>query len=202
MTSNKNRSIDAEKNKKLIMNAKNGDEEAKLALLSRYKPLIFKYSLKIHLKGFDFDDLLQHGTLSVLNAIDKYNLNKDAKFLDSYIINTIKNNYANLQRNQSKKSTETSLNTPVENTDNEVIDLIPCDESTEGIAMKNLVAKEILNALNTLTLEEQELLLHVYITRDFTVKGYCHFKNISYYEGRKMNKRVLAKLREALKDLY
>ena len=64
------------------------------------------------------------------------------------------------------------------------------------------VAKEILNALNTLTLEEQELLLHVYITRDFTVKGYCHFKNISYYEGRKMNKRVLAKLREALKDLY
>ena len=174
MTSNKNRSIDAEKNKKLIMNAKNGDEEAKLALISRYKPLIFKYSLKIHLKGFDFDDLLQHGTLSVLKAIDKYNLSKDPKLLDSYIINTIKNNYANLQRNQSKKSTETSLNTPV----------------------------EILNALNTLTLEEQELLLHVYITRDFTVKGYCHFKNISYYEGRKMNKRVLAKLREALKDLY
>ena len=58
--------------------------------IEKYQPLIRKYAFKYKLKSFDKDDLIQTGSISVITAINKYDLSKGSDSIDSYIINSIK----------------------------------------------------------------------------------------------------------------
>lgn len=56
-----------------------GDTDAVAVLISRYIPLINKYAFQFS-KVLDFDDLVQEGSLGLLDAISSFRPDKDVKF--------------------------------------------------------------------------------------------------------------------------
>lgn len=61
---------------KLILQAKNGDEQAIEQIVAQYKGLVRSYANKFFLVGGDKDDLLQEGMLGLFYAITNYNEDK------------------------------------------------------------------------------------------------------------------------------
>ena len=94
----------------ILYKAKNSDKNSILFLIEKYQPLIRKYAFKYKIKNFDKDDLIQIGNISIITAINKYDLSKGGEYIDAYIINSIKNSFKNLARNQIKYNNESSLN--------------------------------------------------------------------------------------------
>lgn len=56
-----------------------GEKDAVAVLISRYIPLINKYAFQFS-KILDFDDLVQEGSLGLLDAISSFRPDKDVKF--------------------------------------------------------------------------------------------------------------------------
>ena len=53
---------------KLVEKAKNKDEVATGEIIEKFKYLILKEASRYHVPGYDFEDLVQHGSLSVIRA--------------------------------------------------------------------------------------------------------------------------------------
>lgn len=184
----------------ILEKAKAGDDEAKLFIINKYKKLILKYSNSYHLKNYDVDDLIQIGNLAVLNSINKYNSSKGSRCIDSYMINSIKNAYGTLARNNIKYSNESSLNILVKNDDyiSEIVDLIK--DNTDII--NDLVDKSSLSLLNTslnsLSNDEKTLIKEVYLTKKGNLLKYCKANNLPYTTTRTKLKSILKILRQAI----
>lgn len=180
--------------KEFLLRAKRGDKEAKLELIDKYKPLVNKYSLKYNLKGFDKNDLVQEGNVSILKAISKFDIDRDPKLFDAYAINSIKNNYKSLVVTKINTNSESSLN--ISNEDGfEIIDLILDAVNIE----ENLIIEDsraaLREALCKLTEAELELLEAVYFKDGGTLNKYCLEKNISFYQGKKLLNKIIEKLK-------
>ena len=98
----------------ILCNAKSGNEKSILFFIEKYQFLIKKYAFKYKLKNYDADDLIQIGNISIITAINKYDLAKGGEYIDAYIINSIKNSFKNLARNQIKYKDESSLNIDID----------------------------------------------------------------------------------------
>ena len=72
---------------KLIEKAKDKDEIATSEIIERFKYLILKEASKYYIPGYEFEDLVQHGYLSVIKAISMYKLGSNS--FNGYCINTI-----------------------------------------------------------------------------------------------------------------
>ena len=92
----------------ILCNAKSGNEKSILFFIEKYQFLI-KICFKYKLKNYDADDLIQIGNISIITAINKYDLAKGGEYIDAYIINSIKNGFKNLARNQIKYKDELVL---------------------------------------------------------------------------------------------
>lgn len=68
------------KDGELIRMAREGDESAVEALLTRYKPLVLKLSRARFIAGGDREDLLQEGMIGLYQAIMSYDPEREAGF--------------------------------------------------------------------------------------------------------------------------
>lgn len=181
-------------NKEFLLKAKKGNQEATLELIDKYKPLVTKYALKYNLKGYERNDLIQEGNVSILKAISKFNMDRDPKFFDSYAINSIKNNYNNLVKTKINTNLESSLNIVSEG-GYEILDLLMDSINIE----ENLIIEDhrmaLRNAIKNLNSDELELLNIVYFKEGGTLNQYCKDKNISFYQGKKLLNKLIEKLK-------
>lgn len=182
-------------NKDFLQKAKNGDQEARLELINKYKPLVTKYSLKYNLKGFERNDLIQEGNVSILKAISKFDINRDPKLFDAYAINSIKNNYNNLVKTKVNINSESSLNI-VNEEGYEIIDLILDAINIEEKVINESNRYALKESLCKLTDEELELLQIVYFEDGGNLNKYCKEKNISFYQGKKLLNKIIEKLKQ------
>lgn len=181
-------------NKDFLLKAKKGDQEATLELINKYKPLVTKYSLKYNLKGFEKNDLIQEGNVSILKAISKFDIDRDPKLFDAYAINSIKNNYNSLVKTKINTNSESSLN--IVNGDGyEIIDLILSAINIEEDLIIGNDHAALKDALCKLSTEELELLEVVYFKDGGNLNKYCLDRNISFYQGKKLLNKVIDKLK-------
>ena len=182
-----------------LCKAKNHNKDAILFFIEKYQPLIKKYAFKYKIKNFDKDDLIQTGNISVITAINKYDLSKGSESIDSYIINSIKNSFRNLARNQIKYNDESSLNISIdENT--EIEDLISDSFNLEDYIVKSSINDLLKNILKTLSPSEYELIKIAYLTPNTTLYRYCIDHNWNYPKKRRELISLIAKLHENIKD--
>lgn len=179
----------------LVKKSKEGHLESKEELLNRFKPYIIKKAREIYIKNYDIDDLIQIGNLSIIKAIDKYNLDK-GNFV-SYVTFSISNNFNYEIRKMSKTRYDSSLNKVID--DNlEIIDIVAWEENIE----ENFIRKEKLNnvriALNKLNEGERNLIYNIYFA-DIKLKEYASKEGIKYGSALKRKTKILNKLREILK---
>ena len=177
----------------ILCEAKNNDENSILFLIKKYQPLIRKYAFKYKIKNFDKDDLIQTGNMAVITAINKYDLSKGSKYIDSYIINSIKNTFKNLARNQIKYNNESSLNISIDE-DTEIADIISDSFSLEEHIINSDTNNLLKNILKTLPPNEYKLIKISYLTPNITLYRYCINNNLNYPKKRRELISIINKL--------
>ena len=132
-------------------------------------------------------------------AINKYDLSKGSKSIDSYIINSIKNGFRNLARNQIKYNDESSLNIPIDE-DTEIEDLISDSFSLEEYIVNSSINDLLKNHLKTLSPNEYKLIEIAYLTPNTTLYRYCIDHNLNYPKKRRELISLLTKLQKGIEN--
>ncbi|SCJ36640.1 RNA polymerase factor sigma-70 [uncultured Clostridium sp.] len=182
-----------------LKKAKEKDQDATLALINKYSPLVDKYSRIYKLKDYEKSDLQQEGNIAIINAINKFDLSKDPNVFDGYAINSIRNKYGTLARTHVKRNTESSLNISTNNEDSsEIINLIQDTIDIEKSYITSEQLSRLQLAINTLSKEELELINTVYIKKSHSLLKYCKENNLTYHTSRMKLKKSLEKLKLSL----
>lgn len=91
-----------EKEKKLWLALADGDEDAREQLILAYRPLVYWIAKKFKVNGNRFSDLVQEGTLALIRAVDKFDVNRGHRFT-TYACYRIRGQMLNyLQRVEAK----------------------------------------------------------------------------------------------------
>lgn len=83
--------LDAKTQKELVIKAQNGSEKAKEDLLMSNMKFIISFISKYEQTGLDTSELISEASIGLIEAIDKYDVNKDINFL-TYAVWWIKHN--------------------------------------------------------------------------------------------------------------
>lgn len=177
----------------ILIKAKNGDKKCKEEIIKRYTPLVYKFSLNYFVVGDTDEDLRQRGYVSILHAINMYDIEKGSNFT-AYIKNTVINNYNVLVRNTMKLQGVSSLNR-TNDEGFEILDLIESDENIENDIIKKENINELRRALNNLNEEEREFILFINQKNSGAIAQYSRTKQISYKKCIRMKDRIMEKLR-------
>ncbi|MBW9145278.1 sigma-70 family RNA polymerase sigma factor [Clostridium sp. CM027] len=172
---------------KLVEKAKNKESGATEAIIEKFKYLIFKESSRYHIPGYELEDLVQHGYLSVIKAIDMYKLGSNS--FNGYCINSIRMNFKALLKGQIKHFREIP--------NNEMLDFDTAGHyeftlEDEVIAYDEV--KKLYVALETLEPLERKMLERYYILGDSIGEIACD-SDKSYHQFARIKKKALQKLK-------
>ncbi|QGU95649.1 sigma-70 family RNA polymerase sigma factor [Clostridium bovifaecis] len=183
----------------LVKEAKRGNNLAKTELVKRFRPFVIKKAKEVYIKNHDMEDLIQMGNVSILKAIDKYNLEK-GNFI-SYVTYAINNNFNYEIRKRGKERFEGSLNKALE----EGMEIFLKAASDNIDIEENIIGKERINylkkALIELRPEEKELIISIYFN-EVKIRDYADKMNIKYGTVLKRKRTALSKLKKKLESFY
>lgn len=173
---------------KLLQEYKQGDKEALTKIIAYFIPIILKEASKWKISCYEYEDLVQHGYLSVIRAVNMFK-GEESKFIP-YCIKTIKTNYKALLKGEIKHHREIPCENILDKS-NEYFFTI----EDEIIAYENI--KELYKALDKLTLEEREVIDYFYIKSN-TLKEIANSTNKSYNSVRYIKNKAIKKLQNML----
>ena len=182
-----------------VLQARKGDSEELLKLFEQYKSYIFKSARQYNIKGYDMYDLVQIGYVALINAVMKYKASQHT--FTAYAFSTINNAFRVTARNNSKFSSDVSLNTPLDSLDDgccQLVDSIDSLESLEEDILRAESIKEVKKAVSNLPADEMELIIMVYYN-NCSLKTYAIKKGLSYPHILRKKNRIFEKLRVNLR---
>lgn len=171
----------------LVKKAKMGDGSSLYAIIQKFIPFIFKQSSKYVIKGYDFEDLVQHGYLSVIKAIKMFE-NRGKKFTP-YCMQAIKLNYRALLKGEIKHHREVP----------EEKDIYAYDFTLEDEVLAYEKMKALYEALDKLSLNEKRIINNFYF-KNMTMKQIALDCNSSYNRIRYEKDKIIKKLKRLLKE--
>lgn len=180
----------------LVKKAKSNDEEALNELIRMFTPFILKLTNSIYIKGYDRDDLIQMGHITIVRAVKSYRL--ECNRFVAYVTNAIKNNYYYEIRKVSKGNFDTSYEKMLE--EGEYISLAASDISIEDSVLQKEKYKNLKLALEKLSEEDREIIIHSYWKGHGGLKRYSEITGIKYVTLHKRKKAILKKLREEMEQ--
>ncbi len=169
---------------KLLEKYKKGDREALTKIIAYFIPIILKEAPKWKISCYEYEDLVQHGYLSVIKAVNMFK-GEENKFIP-YCIKTIKTNYKALLKGEIKHHREV----PDENISDKGNEYFFTIED-EIIAYENI--KELYKALDKLTPEEKEVIDSFYIKNN-SLQEIASYTNKSYNSVRYTKEKAIKKL--------
>jgi RNA polymerase sporulation-specific sigma factor len=193
-----------EKQEELVIKAKAGEEAAFEELFKSFKPYILKQARAIYVNGYELDDLIQVGIISVFKAINSYDITKGN--FTSYVTFAIKNNLNDLIRINGKHRFNTSLEDFTEEEISTKSEILKQDLVEDKYILKEQ-KRELLEVINTLKEEQRHLIYFLYIDDLGNLKDYAekYGKNYSCVAKRKAKackniKKVLEKYNRDLES--
>lgn len=172
---------------KLVGLAKTKEGGATEQITEKFKYLIIKESARYHVPGYNFEDLIQHGYLSVIKAIAMYKLGSNS--FNGYCINAIRLNYRALLKGQIKHFREVPS-----------VDMLDLDRSGnyEFTLEDEVIAydetKKLYAAIATLEPLEREILEKYYILEKPLGEIACD-SDKSYHQLARLKKKAIKKLK-------
>lgn len=171
---------------RLLKKYREGDEKAIEKIIEAFVPLILKESSRYRVKCYDYEDLVQHGYLSVMKAANMYKGSGESfKF---YCIKAIKQNYKALLKGEIKHYREIP---------EEKDDRFPYKFTVEDEVIAYEKTKDIYKAIDTLTEREKNILNGFYIEKK-TIKDIAKENGRSYNKTRYEKIRIVEKLKKQL----
>ncbi|GAA0121086.1 MULTISPECIES: sigma-70 family RNA polymerase sigma factor [Clostridium] len=177
----------------LILKAKDGDAEGIEDIINKLNPFLHKCCNTIYINGYDKEDLLQLGRISILKAIDKYQEDK-GEFIP-YAIRSIKNNFNYLIRSNVKSNYEVSLNTPI-GEDIILQDKLIYEEDFVGEYINKEIREHLYEFVNMLKPEHKDLIYYIYLDKKGNLKEYSEYKGMKYMTVVKRKEIAIKKLKE------
>lgn len=178
--------------------AQDGDGEALKEICKGFTGLIVKNAKSIYVKGFDVNDLVQIGQVSLIKAVNMYDTDKGDGFI-TYAANSIKRNFYTLIRDNVKLASCCSINS-VNNEGAEFIETIASEENFEEDFIEREEKILLSKAINRLSEKEKEI-IHWFYFENRTLQEYIKFKGIAYRTAVDRKKKALMKLREMLEGM-
>lgn len=181
---------------KLYKKAKDGDNEAMTKIIENFMPLILKEASRWKIKCYDYEDLVQHGYLSVIKAVNMFK--GEEKAFIPYCIKAIRLNYRALLKGEIKHHREIpdefiQWNGDFANNDSNYLFTI----EDEIIAYEKI--KELYEALDKLLPEEREVIQSFFINNS-TLSEIAAAKDKSYSSVRYTKDKAIKKLQKLLKE--
>ena len=164
-------------------------------LLRKLKPLIIKSIRKYYNDFSQYEDLLQQGYEVILNGIDEFDEEKDVNFL-WFIKMKLKFYY--LDKHKYRKKKPSSLNKPIGEDGDEILDLIPdMDKSSLDKVLGKERKSRLRKAMRVLTQRQRKVVIYYYM-KNKSIKEIYHILKISYRTIINTKTTALKKLRKQL----
>lgn len=180
----------------LLEKAQVGEKTAVEEILIKLKPFIVKQATRYFIKGYEVEDMIQIGNLSLLKAIRQYKWKPGRSFF-SYALTAIKNNYYYEVRQKCRTNSEESFfNAEGEET---FLENLTAEVNVEEEVIQKENQRELREILDKLSGEERELIDAIYF-KGMTLKEYALLKGVNYITLVKRRNRLLLKMRKE-KDL-
>ena len=174
----------------LVAKAKNKEGNATEEIIEKFKYLIFKEASKYHIPGYELEDLVQHGYLSVIKAIAMYKLGSNSFY--GYCITAIIMNFKALLKGEIKHFREVSSN--------EMLDFDTAGNyefTLEDEVIAHEEVKKLYSALDKLEPLEREIIERYYILEHSLGEIACDGDK-SYYQFARLKKKALKKLKSLI----
>lgn len=182
----------------LILKAKNGDKFAMEQIINKYRGFIYKCALSTYVKGYEVEDLVQIGYISVLKAINKYTP-KEGRNFTPYVTTAIKMEYYYLIRQKARTNSEESTNKNIV-PGIELGDTFVDDYDLEEDVAKKMFIQKLKIAMKNLTYEEKDI-IGWYFYKGKSLKEYAKLNNLTYGVTVFKKNSALKKLRRLFKTL-
>jgi len=136
----------------LIKRAKGGESTATNEIIQKFSCFIIKQEAKYRVPSYDFNDLVQHGYLSVIKAVHLYKIGRGS--FTTYCTNAVINNFKALLKGEIKHLREVQ--------DDTIIDLKPYDFTLEDEIIAYDEAQKVNKAMDKLESIEKDIIRLVY----------------------------------------
>lgn len=202
--------LDSETELELILEAENGNENAKHKLVEHNLRLVVYIAKKFENTNIDLEDLISVGAIGLIKAVNSFNVEKNIK-LATFASRCIENEILMYLRKTSKQKNELSLEEPL-NTDSDGNELVLADiltVDTDSVT-KNIeleVEKQLLyKSLSKLNEREKEIIILRFglysDTEEKTQKEVADLLGISQSYISRIEKKIICRLKKDLKKSY
>lgn len=186
-----------EKIEELVRMAKSGDKQSMESLMKAFENYIYKSAMNIYVSGYEQEDLMQLGYMTIMKAVEKYDIER-TNFVN-YVTLAITNNFKCLIRNKAKENAVGSVD--IDLGDGFTLGDILKDEKVniEEDYTNSELKKSIEEAIDGLPFKLREIIKYVYLEERGTFKEYAIEMNINYNTVIKRKNLAYEKLKKALK---
>ncbi|MCI8725134.1 MAG: RNA polymerase sporulation sigma factor SigK [Hungatella sp.] len=134
--------LTAREERECLERLKEGDQEAKMALIEHNMRLVAHVAKKYQYTDYETEDLLSVGTIGLIKAVNTFNVDRGSR-LATYAAKCVENEILMLLRAHKKYSREVSLYEP-----------IGVDKDGETVSLVDVVEAENRNTLDELILDQ------------------------------------------------
>ena len=182
----------------LLIEGKKGNKEAMDKLFEIHKGLIYKYSTKYFIKGYDREDLEQIGWIEFINGVKKYDGSFGIDFV-AFITILLRNKYGSMLKRKEFTMKFSSLDTPI-GEDITMKDTLEDSFSMEKDFENREEIEALIEAVSALEDEEREFILYINEERGNMQKYYeAHKNEMTFNAVRYKKKKIMDKLQRGLK---
>lgn len=182
----------------LLIEGKKGNKEAMDKLFEIHKGLIYKYSTKYFIKGYDREDLEQIGWIEFINGVKKYDGSFGIDFV-AFITILLRNKYGSMLKRKELTMKFSSLDTPI-GEDITMKDTLEDSFSMEKDFENREEIEALIEAVSALEDEEREFILYINEERGNMQKYYeAHKNEMTFNAVRYKKKKIIDKLQRGLK---
>jgi len=178
----------------LVLLCKRGDTKAKEKLVEEFTPFILNLSKKSYVNGFEFEDLKNECYKTLFKCVQLYNVDRH-RFV-AYATNAIKNSINHLIRTTARRENSEGPKALILSDNLEHV-LSYDMEFVEDEICKKILDEKLKAAIESLTLEEKDLIEFVYYKKN-TLKKYASYSGIPYSKVISLKNNILIKLNTLL----
>ncbi|RUR39807.1 sigma-70 family RNA polymerase sigma factor [Clostridium perfringens] len=184
----------------LLIEGKKGNKEAMDKLFEIHKGLIYKYSTKYFIKGYDREDLEQIGWIEFINGVKKYDGSFGIDFV-AFITILLRNKYGSMLKRKELTMKFSSLDTPI-GEDITMKDTLEDSFSMEKDFENREEIEALIEAVSALEDEEREFILYINEERGNMQKYYeAHKNEMTFNAVRYKKKKIMDKLQRRFKNI-
>ena len=158
---NKIEVLSIEEERQLWKQEKEGDEEAHQKLICAYQPLVFKTAMQFHMPEDILMELIQEGTVGLLEASETYDYTKGVAF-SLFAVHRIRGRMCDFLKREFSSN---CISLDRENEDGwSLAELVPSQQPRpDEVAERHAVTDRVTRAVNRLPVKEKKVLEGIFL---------------------------------------